>query len=150
MEGRVGASCRHGGPGDSGRRQVPSMACGGPRHRNATYARDLVVLSRLLVQRWQCKMCLGSVSPLLPGVTALQRPQAFRELVTSLYVYSVSLRGQVQFQCTAATPMVTDPGCDGTLGRSNSAALNSRRETAHRGGGGTGLGMSPHGPPEYA
>ena len=140
MEGRGGAS----------RRQVPPMACGGPRHRNATYARDLVVLSQLQVQRWQCKMCLGSVSPLPPGVTALQRPQAFRELVTSLYVYSVSLQGQVQFQCTAATPMVTDPGCDGTLGRSSSAALNSRRETAHRGVVGTGLETSPHGPPGYA
>ncbi len=39
---------------------------------------------------------LGRVSPLAPGVTAFQRPQAFRELVTSLYVYRVSLRGLVR------------------------------------------------------
>ena len=36
---------------------------------------------------------LGSASPLPPGVTARQRPQAFRELVTAMYVYSVSFRG---------------------------------------------------------
>ncbi len=41
-------------------------------------------------------MCLGRVSPLAPGVTAFQRPQAFRKLVTSLYVYRVSLRGLVR------------------------------------------------------
>ncbi len=64
--------------------------------RNGTYARDLVVLGRLQVQRWQCKACLGSASPLPPGVTALQRPQAFRELMTSLYVHSVSFRGLVR------------------------------------------------------
>ena len=40
-------------------------------------------------------MCLGRASPLPPGVTARQQPQAFRELVTSLYVYSVSFRGLV-------------------------------------------------------
>ena len=34
--------------------------------------------------------------PLPPSVTALQRPQAFRELVTSLYVHSVSFRGLVR------------------------------------------------------
>ncbi len=64
--------------------------------RNGTYVRDLVVLGRLQVQRWQCKACLGSASPLPPGVTALQRPQAFRELVTSLYVHSVRFRGLVR------------------------------------------------------
>ncbi len=64
--------------------------------RNGTYPRDLVVLGRLQVQRWQCKACHGSASPLPPGVTARQRPQAFRELVTSLYVHSVSLRGLVR------------------------------------------------------
>ncbi|MXZ42676.1 MAG: hypothetical protein F4Z18_13130 [Caldilineaceae bacterium SB0666_bin_21] len=64
--------------------------------RNGTYARDLVVLGRLQVQRWQCKACLGSASPLPPGVTARQRPQAFRKLVTSMYVYSVSFRGLVR------------------------------------------------------
>ena len=64
--------------------------------RNGTYPRDLVVLGRLQVQRWQCKACLGSASPLPPGVTARQRPQAFRELVTSLYVHSVSFRGLVR------------------------------------------------------
>ncbi len=64
--------------------------------RNGTYARDLVVLGRLQVQRWQCKACLGSASPLPPGVTSRQRPQAFRELVTSLYVHSVSFRGLVR------------------------------------------------------
>ena len=61
--------------------------------RNGTYPRDLVVLGRLQVQRWQCKACLGSASPLPPGVTSRQRPQSFRELVTDLYVYSVSFRG---------------------------------------------------------
>ena len=35
-------------------------------------------------------------SPLPPGVTALQRPQTFRELVTSLYGHSVSFRGLVR------------------------------------------------------
>ncbi len=64
--------------------------------RNGTYARALVVLGRLQVQRWQCKACLGSASPLPPGVTAHQRPQAFRELVTSMYVYSVSFRGLIR------------------------------------------------------
>ena len=39
---------------------------------------------------------LGSTSPLPPGVTALPRPQSFRGLVTSLYVYSVSFRGLVR------------------------------------------------------
>ena len=53
-------------------------------HRNGTYARDLVVLGRLQVQRWQCKACHGSTSPLPPGGTALQRPRAFRERVSSL------------------------------------------------------------------
>ena len=64
--------------------------------RNGTYARDLVVLGRLQVQRWQCKACLGSASPLPPGVTSRQRPQSFRELVTAMYVYSVSFRGLVR------------------------------------------------------
>ncbi len=59
-------------------------------------ARDLVVLRRLQVQRWQCKVCPGSASPLPPGVTARPRPQSFRELVTALYMYSVSLRGLVR------------------------------------------------------
>ena len=49
-----------------------------------------VVLGQLQVQRWQCKACGGSASPLPPGVTARQRSQAFRELVTAMYVYSVS------------------------------------------------------------
>ena len=40
--------------------------------------------------------CHGSASPLPPGVTALQQPQVFRELVTSLYVHSVSFRGLVR------------------------------------------------------
>ena len=35
-------------------------------------------------------------APLPPGVTARQRPQSFRELVTSLYVHSVSFRGLVR------------------------------------------------------
>ena len=61
----------------------------------ATRSRHLVVLGRLQVQRWQCKAFLDSASPLPPGVTVLQRPQAFRELVTSLYVHRVSLRGLV-------------------------------------------------------
>ena len=83
-------------------RALPETPAAGPQcgacawRRNGTYARDLVVLGRLQVQRWQCKACLGSASPLPPGVTALQRPQAFRELVTSLYVHSVSLRGLVR------------------------------------------------------
>ena len=53
----------------------------------------LVVLGRLCIQRWQCKACLGSASPLPPDVTSRQRPQTFRELVTDLYVHCVSLRG---------------------------------------------------------
>ena len=61
--------------------------------RNGTYPRHLVVLGRLCVQRWQCKACLGSVSPLPPDVTSRQRPQTFRELVTNLYVHCVSFRG---------------------------------------------------------
>ncbi len=61
--------------------------------RNGTYPRHLVVLGALAVQRWQCKACLGSASPLPPGVTSRQRPQTFRELVADLYVHSVSFRG---------------------------------------------------------
>ena len=41
-------------------------------------------------------LLVGGVSPLPPGVTTLQRPQAFRELVTALYVHSVSFRGLVR------------------------------------------------------
>lgn len=55
------------------------------------------------MQRWQCKVCRGRVSPLPPGVTARQRSQSFRELVTSMYVYSVSFRGLVR--------MLDLPGC---------------------------------------
>ena len=66
-------------------------ACAWRRH--GTYARDLVVLGRLQVQRRWCKACLGRASPLPPGVTARQRPQTFRELVTDLYGHCVSLRG---------------------------------------------------------
>ena len=47
------------------------------------------------MQRWQGKVGLGRSSPLPPGVTARQRPQAFRERVTALYVHSVRLRGLV-------------------------------------------------------
>ncbi len=61
--------------------------------RNGTYPRHLVVLGRLRVQRWQCKACRGSASPLPPDVTSRQRPQTFRELVADLYVYCVSFRG---------------------------------------------------------
>ena len=61
--------------------------------RNGTYPRHLVVLGRLCIQRWQCKTCLGSASPLPPDMTARQRPQTFRELVADLYVHCVSLRG---------------------------------------------------------
>ena len=61
--------------------------------RNGTYPRHLVVLGRLSVQRWQCKACGGSASPLPPDVTSRQRPQTFRELVADLYVSAVSLRG---------------------------------------------------------
>ena len=60
--------------------------------RNGTYPRHLVVLGRLSVQRWQCKACGGSASPLPPDVNSRQRPQTFRALVADLYVYSVSLR----------------------------------------------------------
>ena len=45
------------------------------------------------VQRWPCQACLGSASPLPPGVTSRQRPQTFRELVADLYVHSVRFRG---------------------------------------------------------
>ncbi len=61
--------------------------------RNGTYPRHLVVLGRLRVQRWQCKACRGSASPLPPDVTSRQRPQTFRELVADLYVSCVSFRG---------------------------------------------------------
>ena len=61
--------------------------------RNGTYPRHLVVLGRLWVQRWQCKACRGSTSPLPPDVTSRQHPQSFRELVAALYVHSVSFRG---------------------------------------------------------
>ena len=61
--------------------------------RNGTYPRELVVLGRLRVQRWQCKACHGSASPLPPDVTARQRPQTFRELVADLYVHSAGFRG---------------------------------------------------------
>ena len=83
-------------------RALPEMPAACPQcgacawRRNGTYPRDLVVLGRLQVQRWQCKACHGSASPLPPGVTSRQRPQAFRELVTSLYVHSVSFRGLVR------------------------------------------------------
>ncbi len=72
-------SCPHGG------------ACAW--RRNGTYPRHLIVLGRLRVQRWQCKACRGSTSPLPPDVTSRQRPQTFRELVADLYVYCVSFRG---------------------------------------------------------
>ena len=62
-------------------------------HRNGTHARHLVVLGRLRVQRWQCKVCHGSASPLPPDVTSRQRPQTFRELVADLYVHSAGFRG---------------------------------------------------------
>ena len=61
--------------------------------RNGTCPRHLVVLGRLCIQRWQCKACRGSTSPLPPDVTSSQRPQTFRELVADLYVHCVSLRG---------------------------------------------------------
>ena len=48
-----------------------------------------MVLGRLSVQRWQCKACGGSASPLPPDVTSRQRPQTFRELVADLYVCAV-------------------------------------------------------------
>jgi len=66
-------------------------ACAG--RRNGTYPRHRVVLGRLWIQRWQCKACQGSASPLPPDVTSRQRPQTFRELVTDLYVHCVSFRG---------------------------------------------------------
>ena len=77
-------------PADPERQALPDdpgacLRCGACAwHCNGTYARDLVVLGRLQVQRWQCKACLGSASPLPPGVTARQRPQAFRGLVRLL------------------------------------------------------------------
>ena len=43
-----------------------------------------------------CKCNAGSASPLPPGVTSCQRPQAFWELVTAMYVHSVSFRGLVR------------------------------------------------------
>ena len=61
--------------------------------RNGTYPRHLVILGRLRVQRWQCKACGGSASPLPPDVTSRPRPQTFRELVAELYGSCVSLRG---------------------------------------------------------
>ncbi|MCY4519437.1 MAG: hypothetical protein OXC13_01505, partial [Caldilineaceae bacterium] len=51
------------------------------------------MLGRLWVQRWQCKACRGSASPLPPDVTSRQRPQTFRELGASLYAYCVRFRG---------------------------------------------------------
>ena len=36
------------------------------------------------IQRWQCKVCLGSASPLTPGVTARPRPCSFRGLARIL------------------------------------------------------------------
>ena len=39
--------------------------------RNGTYPRHLVVLGRLRIQRWQCKACLGSASPLPPDVSCV-------------------------------------------------------------------------------
>ena len=47
-------------------------------------------MGSLRVQRWQCKVCHGSASPLPPDVTARQCPQTFRELVADLHVHSVS------------------------------------------------------------
>ena len=91
-----------------------------------TYARELVVLSRLQVQRWQCKACLGSASPLPPGVTAHQRPQTFRELVTAMYVYRVSFRGLVR--------LLDLPGCGmGATTRWRPAGDPTRRRSCHRG-----------------
>ncbi len=68
---------------------------GGARawRRNGTYPRHLVVPGALDVQCWPCKACLGSASPLPPGVTSRQRPQTFRELAADLYVHSVRCRG---------------------------------------------------------
>ena len=71
----------------------PCPHCGARAwRRNGTYPRHLVVLGVLNVQRWQCKACLGSASPLPPGVTSRQRPQTFRALVADLYVHSVRFR----------------------------------------------------------
>ena len=73
---------------------VACLRCGACAwHRNGTYPRHLVVLSRLRVQCWQCKVCRGRDDALLDGVSSRRRPQSFRELVTGLYVYSVSFRG---------------------------------------------------------
>ena len=72
----------------------PCPHCGARAwRRNGTYPRHLVVLGALDVQRWQCKACLGSASPLPPGVTSRQRSQTFRELAADLYVHSVRCRG---------------------------------------------------------
>ena len=57
------------------------------------HPRRLVVLGRLCIQRWQCKACGGSASPLPPDVTTRQRPQTFRELVADMYVHGASFRG---------------------------------------------------------
>ena len=77
-------------------RTVPAIAIATCRreawYRNSTYPRHLVVLGRLRVRRWRCKACLGSASAPAAGVTARQGPQSFRELVTDLYVHSVSFR----------------------------------------------------------
>ena len=85
--------------GPEGQRALPDHPGACPQcgacawRRKGTYARALVVLGRRQGPRGQCKACLGRASPLPPGVTAHQRPQAFRELVTSLYGYRVSFRG---------------------------------------------------------
>ena len=77
-------------PADPG----PCPHCGACAwRRNGTYPRHLVVLGRLSVQRWQCKACGGSASPLPPDAASRQRPRTFRELVADLYVSAVSLRG---------------------------------------------------------
>ena len=144
-EGSYNGVCHHHQEGPSPWTSVPAPAdpegqwalpdnlgacpqCGASAwRRNGTYAHDLVVLGRLPVQRWQCKACLGSALPLPPGVTARQRPQAFRELVTSMYVHSVSFRGLIR--------LLDLLGC----------GVGGRHAVAGRAGGGPRSGVRPAG-----
>ena len=95
--------------------------------RNGTYPRHLVVLGRLRIQRWQCKACRGSASPLPPGVTSRQRPQTLRELMVDLYVHCTGLRG--------LSRLLALLGC----------GLGGRHPVAGRAGGGARSGARPAG-----
>ena len=100
--------------------------------RNGTHPRHPVVLGRLSVQRWQCKACLGSTSPLPPGVTSRQCPRTFREPVADLYMHCTGLRG--------LSRLLALPGCGVGTTTLAGCAGGGARPSARPAGGSAALG----------